>query len=290
MTPKEKFLQLLRSQDEQNIQLALQLTEQNPDLVVEAKKLFHELIRAYPNEDEGIQDYRAAQTQVKIAFQIAEKFPELKAVIAQYDELGEFLHYPRKDFQGSHENFIVYFNRPWMHWADFASKYEIEERQNILLAWIQHLKYFPTVKRLNISNSQLDAFPKGLSALIHLEELALQENLLEDLAPEIGKLKNLKKLKLMDNQLKTLPMEIGELKNLNWLLLENNQLTSLPPEVGQLQKLEILDLKNNQLTELPLELKQLKSLKYISLKNNPIAESEGIQTIIKDFPNVKVTY
>jgi len=75
-------------------------------------------------------------------------------------------------------------------------------------------------------------------------------NLSDNIPPELDNLGNLLYLNLQDNQLSgSIPSELGDLSNLIDLNLYNNQLSgSIPPELSNLNNLTHLNLRNNQLS------------------------------------------
>lgn len=213
MTAKENFLKLLHSDNVQDVQLAFQLTEQNPELVEESKKIFYESIRTYPKIEEGREIYDEAEKKVKTALYIAEKFPDLQSVIDQYHHLAMLLNDEKEDGTLADETLtleylIVYYNQPEMDLSNFEDNSAIAGNQKSPLPVIHYSKHFPTIKKLNIDNNQLATFPKEVLEWSHLEELRLNENFLESLPSEITHLKDLKKLQLKQNHLRELPREL----------------------------------------------------------------------------------
>ena len=69
--------------------------------------------------------------------------------------------------------------------------------------------------------------------------LALYENALTRLPPEIGDMEALQELWLYDNRLEELPPEIGRLQQLQRLWLDRNLLEGLPREIGRCGKLQV---------------------------------------------------
>jgi len=62
----------------------------------------------------------------------------------------------------------------------------------------------------------------------------LQNNLLEELPPEIGSLHKLKVINLSDNKLENLPPQFYMLEELHELYLKNNHINMLESEIGNL--------------------------------------------------------
>lgn len=62
----------------------------------------------------------------------------------------------------------------------------------------------------------------------------MQNNLVEELPPEIGSLHKLKMINLSDNKLENLPLQFYMLEELHELYLKNNHINILVPEIGNL--------------------------------------------------------
>lgn len=132
------------------------------------------------------------------------------------------------------------------------------------------LSKLKALKYLNLEGNLFASLPLEIVDLQGLELLNLATNALTSLSPEIGELQNLVALILESNGLSSLPPELGQLQNLFELYLDANKLTSLPPELGQLQNLALLSIMDNQLSDLPAELGQLQALTNLALSNNQL--------------------
>jgi len=152
------------------------------------------------------------------------------------------------------------------------------------------------VRRLDLSNLALGAFPVEVLRFTHLEELRLRHDGITDLPSGIGALKELRLLDISGNPIRTLPEEFGELEALEVLFLnedealdldadidllarlpklrelhlERDGLTQLPRSMLKLRKLEALYLNENRFTRFPELLLEMPSLKLIDLNKNPI--------------------
>ena len=123
---------------------------------------------------------------------------------------------------------------------------------------------------LDLTQDELENLFPQIAQLTALQSLVLSGNQLTTLPPEIGKLTALQSLSLSLNQLTTLPPEITQLTALQSLSLSLNQLTTLPPEIGKLTELQSLDLDENQLTTLPPEIGKLTTLQSLYLRSNQL--------------------
>ena len=98
-------------------------------------------------------------------------------------------------------------------------------------------------------------------------------NLVGEIAPELGSLSSLLSLHLSQNDFTGgIPSELGSLGNLESLGLRGTGLTGeIPSELGGLSGLAVLDLANNELTgEIPPELGDLSVLNQLSLDGNDL--------------------
>ena len=98
-----------------------------------------------------------------------------------------------------------------------------------------------------------------------------RNNLVGEMAPELGSLPSLLELHLDDGDLTgKIPPELGNLTGLVSLSLTFNNLTGkIPPELGNIPGLEVLGLRGNRLTgEIPRELGRLASLRTLWLGGN----------------------
>jgi transposase-like protein len=86
------------------------------------------------------------------------------------------------------------------------------------------------------NNNLTGAITQTIENLIHLYEIDVSHNHINQLAPETGNLTNLTRLYLSYNDLTSVPPEIGNLTNLTTLYLHGNMLSSLPTDITQLTK------------------------------------------------------
>jgi len=118
----------------------------------------------------------------------------------------------------------------------------------------------------------LEALPKSLGQLHHLQLLDLGRNSLQVLPNELSNLKKLRILCLDDNQFTSFPKIIHKLRNLLVLTLAGNQLISLSELSieGLNPYLEALDLSRNQLEVLPSAIGNLRYLSVLDISYNQI--------------------
>jgi Leucine-rich repeat (LRR) protein len=110
--------------------------------------------------------------------------------------------------------------------------------------------------------------PDGLSALVKLRELRVDQGRLEALPP-LGTLTELRVLSVAGNRLAVLPA--GLPVSLRELVLAENQLVTLPDELTAMSELRVLDVYGNQLSKLPDGLEKLTKLEVLDVEENKLA-------------------
>ncbi|XP_033110831.1 leucine-rich repeat-containing protein 57-like [Anneissia japonica] len=123
---------------------------------------------------------------------------------------------------------------------------------------------FQELKKLDLSYNKLNSIPSTINYLVNLEKLAVSNNGLIELAPQIGELRSLRMLDAGSNLIREVPGSLcaGRLaRRLQHLNLSGNLLHTLPVEIGLLVKLEELNLERNQLSYLPASVRSLVKLK-----------------------------
>ena len=114
---------------------------------------------------------------------------------------------------------------------------------------------------LDLSGLGAQRFTSRLYDLSHLTRLALANNQLTRLNPDIKFLDCLEVLDLRSNQLKKLPVELEELVHLKVLLLGDNKLTTYPGNIYKLSQLENFDISSNRLPAVVVEVGNMELLK-----------------------------
>ncbi len=133
---------------------------------------------------------------------------------------------------------------------------------------------------LDLSNCELNEFPKEIGNLINLTILVLDSNYLTEIPKEVFNLTNLTGLSLSDTGISVLPKEIGNLVNLRELYLDNNSLMEIPVEIGRLINLRYLDLHYNELAIFPKEIGNFVNLIELNFSSNELS------TLPKEFFNL----
>ncbi len=155
------------------------------------------------------------------------------------------------------------------------------------------LQNFNNIKTLNLSDLGLITIPAKIAALVNLETLILDNNIipasafgniaghpkltnlslsglqLTQIPTQVSQLTQLTSLNLSSNALtEQTTSGLANLSNLVWLSLENNQLAQIPAQLAQLQKLQTLNLGRNKIAGDLSLLPSLKNLQQLFLNNN----------------------
>jgi len=111
-----------------------------------------------------------------------------------------------------------------------------------------------TLKKLQITYSDIRSIPSEIKNLINLESLILYRNSIRTITPDIKYLKNLKEIDLSHNLIKNIPDEFKFLTNLVKFDISYNNLTTIPDCIIYLHNLKILDFDNNIIDTIPYNL------------------------------------
>jgi Leucine-rich repeat (LRR) protein len=122
---------------------------------------------------------------------------------------------------------------------------------------------------LDLSFTNLEAFPNVSSCATTLQRLSLTRTGLTSIPKEVGELQALFELIVDDNKLTALPSEIGSLLNLRTLRANGNTIKDLPPSFSSLVRLEVLHLSRNNFRQVPSVLPRL-NLSELHMDNNHI--------------------
>jgi Leucine-rich repeat (LRR) protein len=130
-------------------------------------------------------------------------------------------------------------------------------------------KTFSGLKKLDLSENGLIAFPNGARKNRNLTELDLQRNQIT-LSNRIKKHKRLEVIALHENKIQYVPASIKNLPNLKKLTLNINRINKVNDAIGRLKHLEHLSFYKNELTAVPKGVYQLNELGQIDLFHNQI--------------------
>ncbi|OJJ19192.1 hypothetical protein BKI52_20485 [marine bacterium AO1-C] len=228
---ERKFLQLLHSDQEENINLALEIGKGIPELDIRLYA-YHKLYE----------------------YCFGESVPELEAkhVIAlELDPEGHTFRFPDPGFlrKVRLKLYGVMYEEPDAHNQDLPI----------------HITFLRGLKILDLEDQLLNNLPKELERLTELEELYLEKNFLKDLPLEFANLQKLHTIDLSSNKLESMPEVITKMKPLERLNLSRNTIKMLSAEIAKLKKLSHLILSHTHLTQLPQGINQLEALTYMDL-------------------------
>ncbi|OJJ17641.1 hypothetical protein BKI52_27660 [marine bacterium AO1-C] len=191
---KANFLQLLRSQKRENIELALQLAKGNAAYQNEIDKLvkIHDALFSRPL---GYSDDLEGELTSK-------KLSDLNT-----------------DFCSYVENNITYLPAEIDQLIHLTS---LHISSNSLKELPKEIGHLAKLEELWMGRNQITHLPKEIGQLQNLVYWDLPNNKIEHLPASIGNLRNLKDLDISNNQLKSIPQEVSQLKQLKELGLEGN--------------------------------------------------------------------
>lgn len=272
----ESILDLLMSEDSDNLGLAFQMLEgggANKYIVsyLAVLHLFHPEANIRKDARVLFRKYASADLQGHLRKNWRDSFRNVYQSPSSFKAL---YNHPELDAG----NFLVMLVR--VRW-DFPVSY-YSNRIKTQLDWTNislealpdSLKYLSSIEQVNLSdNPQLnwEESLKVLKTLPNLTKLILNKCKLKNLPKTIFELDKLKQLTLIRNEIVDIPTEIQNLKNLEILWLDENKLHRIPESLGKLPKLHTISLSNCELIEIDV-LAQIKSLEEIHVSNNKITD------------------
>lgn len=194
----------------------------------------------------------------KILTMIRENVVNVKGLsIRESFSLRDFKHlrmFPELEMLDLGENYNLLYLEHW----DSSSK------MNDLPQDLLNLR---NLKRLGLSQCDLDSFPMGLLQMEQLEALSLYGNDIKIIPSEISILKNLKHLNLGHCNLIEFPNGILGLSELTYLKLSCNNLKQIPDDIHLLGNLQYLTLVCTGINKLPESIGMLTKLKYLNIRS-----------------------
>ena len=127
------------------------------------------------------------------------------------------------------------------------------------------------LRKLDARGNKIKIVSPHIKAIMTLQVLRLDSNILEELPLEIGELIYLEELSFQYNRIKEVPAQLFSKLSDSLLLLNlsDNKIKHLPPEIGtHLKKLQVLHLHGNRFTSFPCSFASLvkNSLQELSLE------------------------
>ncbi|CAH1799295.1 unnamed protein product [Owenia fusiformis] len=140
---------------------------------------------------------------------------------------------------------------------------------------IENKKKKHLIKKLDLSNNNLEGIPRQICDFENLISIDLSHNNLTALESDIfDNCSTLQRLNLSNNNLESIPRQICDFKNLNSIDLSHNNLTALESDIfDNCSTLQRLNLNNNKLRIIPTGLfAKLKDITRIDLSENNVAD------------------
>ncbi|XP_064624560.1 erbin-like isoform X2 [Lineus longissimus] len=136
----------------------------------------------------------------------------------------------------------------------------------------RELFYCHGIRKLCLSDNEVQSIPPAIASLINLEEIDISKNGIVDLPDNIKGCKHLRFIEASVNPLGKLPDGFTQLLNLTELYLNDTFLDYLPGNFGRLSKLKILEVRENHLKQLPRSMARLSDLERLDIGNNDFTE------------------
>ncbi|UCE14035.1 MAG: hypothetical protein JSV04_02380 [Candidatus Heimdallarchaeota archaeon] len=140
------------------------------------------------------------------------------------------------------------------------------------------------IKKLSISNLNLEYIPESIESLGDLQFLYMGGNYLTKIPDSILTLRNLEVLEAWENRIESIPKDIGILDKIWRLHLAGNKITELPESIGNLP-MKKLYLKHNNVSHVPASIGNWTRLDVFGL---PINNLSSLPETINGWKNVRV--
>lgn len=140
------------------------------------------------------------------------------------------------------------------------------------LTELQVVSLIRSIKKLDLSNRDLNAIHEKFSLLQNLVSLNLSNNNLEEVPESVLGISNIERLILSNNKLSQIPESFGNLTKLTGIDFSSNRISRLPNSLERLTAVASLSLAYNKFETVPEEVKFLKKLQIINVNGNEIKE------------------
>lgn len=143
--------------------------------------------------------------------------------------------------------------------------------------------------KIDLSNQNLDYFPKEVFLCKNLQKLILRNNRIRIIPKEIAKLKRLKMIDLSNNKIEILYAKLFSLTNLEEIYLNQNSIKAIPPQISNLKQLRKISLSRNKLKSLPEEIALLANLEFLNISSNPIDEFPMVILNLRNLKSLRIS-
>lgn len=137
---------------------------------------------------------------------------------------------------------------------------------------ISSLEGLENLNVIYLDNNQIEQIAPQFFDTINLTVLNLANNLLDKIPDSISKQTKLKRLFLSSNSLSYLPEVVFELKELEVLAIGNNDIKVISRSINNLEKLKVFRLNRNQIDSVDIDFSKMKSLAEVDLSENKLSE------------------
>ena len=127
-----------------------------------------------------------------------------------------------------------------------------------------------TVRRIILSNENLDTVPRTIEKFIAVKDLDLHNNNLTEIPEFIKELRHLEELNLNGNPIKKLPEWLASMTHLKNIAFSDCEIEKFPEVVLRMDSLEGIYCSKNPFTSLPDALCKLSKLKTFSMGDSQV--------------------
>ena len=244
----EKIVSLIASRDSANIEIALEILKNNPDLRQQTQSYYNGIIDFVGGND--INDIEWVLNLLEGDASQNEK--------GEWVEFRPYEHYMHEAWK----KIANAINSPLFITLESVRLYKVEITPVLLEAIIT----LPKLKTLEIYNCNLKAFPREILSIKSLTKLNLSNNDISEIPEEISMLSHLNELNLSKNNISSVPTIINSLDKLESINLANNQIAHLQLPYG----LKRIELCNNKINKIPDSIYDMQELAYLDISNNEV--------------------
>ena len=132
----------------------------------------------------------------------------------------------------------------------------------------ENISDLSNLTRLALKENHITAVEPNIGDLVKLKDLDLSCNRISQIAPQIEKCTNIKKLELQQNQLDHIPRNVFRILELLDFNVSNNNLRGLPTAICYCQSILELRMSHNQIETIPNDIGNLIALELLDVSSN----------------------